>query len=96
MHELTCPDKAEVRRMIDNMRRNYTESRERSRSRERGAKVEEAERAIKVEVDDEDEMTLSDCEDCQNLLRNLNIEEHPKLKKYLIKYEEYSKIKFES
>ena len=32
MHELTCPDKLEVRRMVETMKRNYNSMRERSRS----------------------------------------------------------------
>jgi hypothetical protein len=41
MHELTCPDKLEVRRMVETMKRNYNTMRERSRSRERREKAEE-------------------------------------------------------
>lgn len=87
--------------MIEMMKRNFATMRERSRSRERREKAEEEDEQDRIpkkeeEEDDEEDITLSDCEDCQNLLRDLVIDDHPKLKKYLIKYEEFSRIKFES
>jgi hypothetical protein len=103
MHELTCSDRMEVKRMIELMKRNFANMRERSRSRERREKAEEEDedhdrihKKEENEEEEEEEITLSDCEDCQNLLRDLVIDDHPKLKKYLIKYEELSKVKFES
>jgi hypothetical protein len=102
MHELTCPDKLEVRKMVETMKRNFASMRERSRSRERREKAEEEDeldRPAKKEENEEeadDDVTLSDCEDCQNLLRTLNIDDHPKLRKYLVRYEELSSVKFEA
>ena len=85
------------------MKRNYAAMRDRSRSRERREKAEEEdenERPHKKEESDreeeEEDVTLSDCEECQEMLRKLDINDHPKLKKYLVKYEELSSVKFEA
>lgn len=99
MHELTCPDKMEVKRMVESMKRNFASLRERSRSRERREKAEEddnEERFPKKEENiEEEEITLSDCEECQEMLKKMNIQEHPKLLKYLHRYNNLLNIKVE-
>ena len=75
------------------MTRNYESIREeRERSRE---KRKEEENGVKVKSDDEedeeDDCTLSDCEECKSILKKINIDDYPKLNKYLLKYEELCK-----
>lgn len=79
------------------MRNNFLAiSRERERSRDKAKCEQEQERAQKVQEEEEEEdATLSDCEECQKLLQNLNLDDHPKLKKYLRKYESLSAVKLE-
>jgi hypothetical protein len=89
VHEVICPDKEDVKRMIAMMRNNFRLARsDRERSREKAKKEDAEEQPEKMEEEDEDDdLVLSDCEDCQKLLKEIKIEEHPKLKKYLRKYE---------
>lgn len=77
--------------MMESMKRNYQDiSRERERSRDKRKRED-----VKVKEDEDDhdheDQTLSECEDCIETLRTLDIAQHPKLQKYLLKYEEICK-----
>ena len=69
--------------MMAVLRKNYDLiARERSRSRDRRKR----EVGEKCEMREEEEHTLSECEDCIEALGSIEIEKYGKLKKYLLRY----------
>ena len=64
-------------------------NRERERSRDK-EKVEDVKQK-EDDLEEQEDQCLSDCEECQELLKHINLSEHPKLQKLLDKYEKVNK-----
>jgi hypothetical protein len=88
-HELFCDDREEVRKMVESMKRSFdriNRERERSREKRKSEDIKEKEDEGEDDHGDDEDHTLSECDECLEALRDLVLDDHPKLKKYMAKY----------